>query len=56
MKEFAIEIETAIGWVNYHVILRAGRERALAVLAELKEKHPNARFRIVRWHGETVTE
>ncbi|HEY7089444.1 MAG TPA: hypothetical protein VH518_15205 [Tepidisphaeraceae bacterium] len=56
MEKFAIEIETAIGWVNYHVILRPGQERATAVLAELREKHPAARFRLVRWFGEPVAE
>jgi hypothetical protein len=56
VEKFAIEIETAIGWVNYHVILRPGQERATAVLAELREKHPAARFRLVRWFGEPVAE
>jgi hypothetical protein len=56
MEKFAIEIETVIGWLNYHVILRPGKERAMAVLSELREKHPEARFRIVRWLGETVSE
>ena len=56
MEKFAIEIETVIGWVNYHVILRPGRERAMAVLLELREKHPKGRFRVVRWVGEAVTE
>ncbi len=56
MEKFAIEIETVIGWVNYHVIMRPGKERAVAVLLELKEKHPQAKFRIVRWMGEPVSE
>lgn len=56
MEKFAIEIETVIGWVNYHLILRPGKERAMAVLAELREKHPNANFRVVRWCGEALPE
>lgn len=56
MEKFAIEIETVIGWINYHVIMRPGKERAMAVLSELREKHPSARFRVVRWTGEAVSE
>jgi hypothetical protein len=56
LEKFAIEIETVIGWINYHVILRPGKERAMAVLKELREKHANAKFRIVRWLGEAVSE
>ena len=56
MEKFAIEIETVIGWVNYHVIMRPGIKRAMAVLSELREKHPEAKFRIVRWLGEAVSE
>ena len=56
MEKFAIEIEMVIRWVNYHLILRPGKERAMAVLAELREKHPQAKFRVVRWVGEAVAE
>jgi hypothetical protein len=56
LEKFAIEIETVIGWMNYHVILRPGKERAMAVLLELREKHPQAKFRIVRWIGEAISE
>ena len=56
VEKFAIEIQTVIGWVNYHVILRPGKERATAILAELKEKHPQAKFRVIRWTGEAVPE
>jgi hypothetical protein len=56
VEKFAIEIETVIGWVNYHIILRPGEERAMAVVSELREKHPQAKFRVVRWVGEAVPE
>ena len=56
LEKFAIEIETVIGWVNYHVILRPGKKRAMVALAELREKHPQATFRVVRWMGEAVSE
>ena len=56
MEKFAIEIETSIGWVNYHFIMRPGEERAKAILAELKEKHPTANFRVVKWTGEALKD
>ena len=54
MEKFAIEIETEIGWVNYHYIMRPGQERAQTILAELKEKYPKANFRIVKWSGSAI--
>lgn len=54
MEKFAIEIETTIGWVNYHSIMRPGQERAQTILAELQEKFPDAKFRVVKWTGEVV--
>ncbi len=54
MEKFSIEIETKIGWVNYHNIMRPGEERAQSVLEELRDKFPEASFRIVKWTGSAV--
>ena len=54
MEKFSIEIETSVGWVNYHSILRPGREKAESVLKELQGQFPNANFRIVKWTGTVL--
>lgn len=54
MEKFAIEIETNIGWVQYHSIMRPGKDRAESVVQELREKFPAAKFRIIKWTGEEV--
>jgi hypothetical protein len=54
MEKYTIEIETQIGWVHYHSIMRAGEERAQSILKELREKFPDAKFRIVRWEGKEI--
>jgi hypothetical protein len=54
MEKFAIEIETLVGWVNYHFIMRPGEQRAKEILKELQDKYPNAKFRVVKWIGEEV--
>jgi hypothetical protein len=56
MEKFSIEIETSAGWVMYHSVMRAGEERAKAVLAELRQSFPASNFRIVRWNGIVVGE
>jgi hypothetical protein len=48
MDKYAIEIETAIGWVNYHTIMRPGEEKAKSVLKEIQAEFPGAKFRIVK--------
>jgi hypothetical protein len=55
MEKFAIELETNIGWVTYHTILRPGEERARMVLQELVKKYPQAKFRIIQWVGTPLT-
>lgn len=54
MEKYTIEIETEIGWVYYHSIMRPGEERARVILKELQEKFPAAKFRIVRWAGQEI--
>lgn len=54
MEKYSIEIETPAGWVTYHHIMRPGEERARDVFKELQEKHPDTRFRIVKWTGESL--
>jgi hypothetical protein len=54
MEKYAIEIETSIGWVQYHSIMRPGEERARVILQELQEKFPDSKFRIVKWTGQEV--
>lgn len=54
MEKFAIEIETPIGWTQYHSIMRPGEERARVILAELRDKFPEGKFRIVKWSGEAL--
>jgi hypothetical protein len=53
-EKYAIEIETSIGWVQYHSIMRPGEERARVILQELQEKFPDAKFRIVKWMGQPI--
>lgn len=54
MEKFSIEIETSLGWVNYHSIMRPGEEKALSVLKELQDQYPTAKFRVVKWTGEAI--
>jgi hypothetical protein len=54
MEKYSIEIETSLGWINYHMIMRPGLEKAMEVLAELSLQHPGSRLRIVRWTGEPL--
>jgi len=54
MEKYIIEIETSIGWIQYHNIMRPGEERAKIILKELQEKFPEAKFRIIRWTGQEV--
>lgn len=54
MEKYTIEVETSIGWIQYHSIMRPGKEKAESVLKELQDKFPKAKFRIVRWVGEKV--
>jgi hypothetical protein len=54
MERYAIEIETSAGWVQYHLILRPGEERARFVIDEVREKFPASRFRLVKWTGTAV--
>lgn len=54
MEKYAIEIKTNIGWVNYHQIMRSGKERVNTILKEIKEKFPKANFRIVERRGRVV--
>ncbi|MDR3642015.1 MAG: hypothetical protein P4L74_00100 [Candidatus Doudnabacteria bacterium] len=56
MEKFAIEIETSAGWINYHRIMRPGLPRAQKILKELRERHPQTNFRIVKWTGEVVSD
>jgi len=56
MEKFAIEIETSVGWTNYHIIMRPGEERAKVILQELREKFPQANFRVVKWTGEVLND
>jgi hypothetical protein len=56
MEKFATEIQSPIGWINYHLILRPGKDRALAVLQELRQNHSNATFRLVCWLGEPLPD
>jgi len=55
MEKFTIEIETTAGWVQYHTIMRSGKERAQAVLQELREKFPQSEFRVVEWNGTALS-
>ncbi len=54
MEKFNIEIETNIGWVSYHQIMRPGEERAREIMKELQEKFPDANFRIIKWSGLVI--
>jgi len=54
MEKFAIEIETAAGWVTYHTIMRPGTEKGREVLNEVIAQYPNARFRLVEWNGRII--
>ncbi len=54
MEKFSIEIETSVGWVNYHSILRPGEEKAVSVLKELQDQFPKANFRVVKWTGAVL--
>lgn len=54
MEKYAIEIETTVGWVNYHHIMRPGEPKAREVLKELQEQYPEANFRIVMWTGSFI--
>ena len=54
MEKYCIEIETVVGWINYHQIMREGENRAKDVLEELRLKFPNANFRIVKWTGYVI--
>lgn len=56
MEKYTIEIETPIGWSTYHVLMQAEREEGFKVLAELRDKFPNANFRLVHWKGEVMKE
>jgi hypothetical protein len=54
MEKFTIEIETSVGWVMLHSIMRPGEERALNILKELCEKFPQSSLRAVKWIGTPV--
>jgi hypothetical protein len=51
MEKFTIEIESSAGWITFHSIMRPGEERALTILKDLREKHPQSNLRVVRWLG-----
>ncbi len=51
MEKYTIEINSPIGWITYHSIMRPGEEKAKEVLGELQTKFPEAQFRIVKWTG-----
>ena len=56
MEKFTIEIETSVGWIMLHSIMRPGEERALTILKELREKYPQSNLRVVKWIGTPVKD
>jgi hypothetical protein len=48
MERFTTEIESPIGWVTYHSIMRPGEERARSILDELHHSSRMARLRAVK--------
>ena len=54
MEKFTIEIETPAGWVMFHSIMRPGEDRALTILKELRENHPQSNLRVVKWMGTPI--
>jgi len=56
MEKFTIEVQTNIGWITYHSILRQGQEKAVSIVEELRSKFPKATFRVVKWVGHAISE
>jgi hypothetical protein len=56
MEKFTIETETFAGWIMLHSIMCPGQERALNILKELREKHPQSRLRVVKWTGTPMED
>jgi hypothetical protein len=54
MEKFTIEIETSAGWVMLHSIMRPGKDRALNILKELREKFPQSNLLVVKWTGTPI--